>query len=223
MHLNHTTQQWETLGEKISYVLRLRIVSGVSVPGTKISENQIAREFETSRSPVRDALKVLSNEGLIRLERMGAVVLGLQPKDLIELYEVRSLIESFALKRHAENYDESFILKLENIIEKLLIALKYKNHEEVSQLDYLFHETIILSIDHNRIKHLWDSIKFVVYAVVLITTEKRLKLELDDTHVLIESHQRIIDALKTMDPIQIEKIIHYHFSDAYNSIRNLLM
>lgn len=53
-----------SLGEKIAFNLRLRIVNGTIRKGSKLSKNQIATEFGTSRSPVREALKTLENEGL---------------------------------------------------------------------------------------------------------------------------------------------------------------
>lgn len=60
-----------SLGETIACELRLRIINGTIKTGETISENWVASEFGTSRSPVREALKTLSSEGLIRLERMG--------------------------------------------------------------------------------------------------------------------------------------------------------
>lgn len=87
--------------EAIACELRLRIISGTLRPGEILSENRIAADFDSSRSPVREALRTLSNEGLIRLERMGVVVIGLKIKDVEELYDVRFLIESFVQQRLA--------------------------------------------------------------------------------------------------------------------------
>ncbi|HBF57793.1 MAG TPA: GntR family transcriptional regulator, partial [Exiguobacterium sp.] len=63
-------------GDRVAHELRMRIISGKIESGTILSENKIASDFSVSRSPVRDALKVLAAEQLIRLERMGAVVVG---------------------------------------------------------------------------------------------------------------------------------------------------
>ena len=88
-------------GEKITSELRMQIIAGVIESGTILSENKLAADFEVSRSPVRDALKVLASENMIRLERMGAVVLGLSKKEIDEIYDVRLLIESFVFERLA--------------------------------------------------------------------------------------------------------------------------
>lgn len=222
MLLKNDVSQRESLGEQISSVLRLRIVSKESIPGTKLSENQLAKEFDTSRSPVRDALKILSNEGLIRLERMGAVVLGLNSSDLLELYEVRHLIESFALRRLAENYQETVAITLENSIDKLQISAKHGDFKEFAHIDLLFHETIIKRIEHNRINHLWNSIRNVVLAVILVTTEKRFKERIHECDFVIKTHKQIVEALKTKDLDHIEIVLNDHFLDVRNSIENLL-
>lgn len=217
--------KWDTLGEQIAYELRLKIIQGTSEPGTKLSENQIANEYGTSRSPVRDAFRMLANEGLIRLERMGAVVLGLSAKDLKELYEVRHLIESFALKRIAKLTNQELqpiIARLENMSERLEMAKKYNDHHDFAYLDFLFHETMISSIEHNRILHLWNSIKHVVLAVLLITVKKRFENRHQELDALIENHNQIIAALRTGEEQQIEDMVQQHFTDTYNSINTLL-
>lgn len=214
---------YETLGEKISAVLRKRIVSGISKPGTRLSENKLSAEFGTSRSPVRDALKTLSNEGLIRLERMGAVVLGLDKKDIEELYEVRYLIESFALKRLANMYSEEVAQRLMVITDKMEMAAKHHNHEELAHYDFLFHDYIVRQIQHNRILQLWNSMKHVVMTVLLVTTERRFSNNNEETSVLIEKHRQLIDTLKTMQAEHIEQQLQEHYSDTYNSIHKLLL
>ena len=86
-------------GDRVAYELRMRIISGKIESGTVLSENKLAADFSVSRSPVRDALKVLASERIIRLERMGAVVVGLSKRDIQEIYDVRLLIETFVFER----------------------------------------------------------------------------------------------------------------------------
>ena len=69
-------------GDRVAYELRMRIISGLIESGTVLSENKLAADFAVSRSPIRDALKILASENIIRLERMGAVVIGLTEKEI---------------------------------------------------------------------------------------------------------------------------------------------
>ena len=59
----------------------MRIISGMIENGAILSENKLAADFDVSRSPIREALKILASENIIRLERMGAVVVGLTEKE----------------------------------------------------------------------------------------------------------------------------------------------
>src|SRR4051794_36796707 len=86
-------------GERIASELRMRIISGMIESGAILSENKLAADFAVSRSPIREALKVLASENIIRLERMGAVVVGLTEKEIQEIYDVRLLIETFVFER----------------------------------------------------------------------------------------------------------------------------
>jgi GntR family transcriptional regulator, gluconate operon transcriptional repressor len=212
---------WTTLGEEIAYSLRINIINGTIPSGTQLSENQLAKEFGTSRSPIRDALKALSSEGLIRLERMGAIVLDLDAKNLIELYETRHLIESFALKKltsSLSNY-QHVLRDLEKTIDSMELAAKYKDYEEFTHFDFLFHETFITGIQHNRIKQMWESMKYVVHAVLLITTEKRFMREEDPkVKLIVDKHRLITQSLRQGDVHKIEEMLNEHYQHTYASI-----
>ena len=211
-----------SLGEKVGCELRLRIIDGSIKIGTILSENQISSEFQISRSPVREALKALSNEGLIRLERMGAVVLGLTSQDLEEIQDVRILIETFVLKRLSQHSNEGLIHELKQIIDKMELAAKHQDYVDFSYQDLHFHEVMILAANHTRILHLWKNFRNIVLTVCLLATEKRFT---EETHVvgsLIEKHQSIIHALVSKDSDYIQKMIQEHFEDTRKTVSNTL-
>lgn len=206
--------QGSSLGESIACELRLQIINGTIKQDEKLSENRIAADFNTSRSPVREALKTLSNEGLIRLERMGAVVLGLSMQDLQELYDVRYLIESFAQQRLASVDHESLLANLKQIIDKMELAIKYKDPVEFSHLDFRFHESMIVEAKHTRILHLWRSIRHIVLTVMLMTTD--VVFAEGETKLLqvIEKHRVIIQAIESRDVNVIQKVVQEYFADS---------
>ncbi|WP_229727488.1 GntR family transcriptional regulator [Sporolactobacillus putidus] len=207
-----------SLGERIANVLRLRIVSGEIKPGSILSENKIAKDFGTSRSPVRDAMKALSADGLINLERMGAVVLGLDLKDIQELYDVRYLIESFAQQRIPEQNLENLVLTLNQIVDQMELALKYQNQSEFAYQDLTFHETIIIKTNHMRILNLWNGLRHLVMAVILVTTEEVFSHGDDHVEWVIEKHRKIIRGLQTKQQAAIEKSVQEYFSDSKQTL-----
>ncbi|WP_410513040.1 GntR family transcriptional regulator [Paenibacillus sp. BR2-3] len=206
--------QGASLGESIACELRLQIINEKIKPGEILSENRIAAEFGTSRSPVREALKSLSGEGLIRLERMGAVVIGLNLKDVEELYDVRYLIESFAQQKLAEGNHERLILNLEQIIDKMKLAVKYNDFVDFAQHDFSFHEAIISEANHTRILHLWNSIRHIVMTVILITTEKGFESGEERMNWVAEKHRTVVEGLRSGNAETIRKVVQEYFADS---------
>ncbi|NHN31456.1 GntR family transcriptional regulator [Paenibacillus agricola] len=208
----------DSLGEKISCELRLRIINGTISPETVITENQLAAEFGTSRSPIRDALKTLSNEGLIRMERMGAVVIGLNLKDMKELNDVRFLIEEFAIQTLSDTYNELKIKELQHIIDKMKLAANHDEPVQFAYYDLLFHETIIRSAQHTRILHMWNHIRYVVLTTLLVATERRFFNNKPAIQPLINRHKLIVDALVSRDHSYINRIVREHFLDTKKTL-----
>lgn len=211
-----------SLGEMISSELRLKIINKSIAPGTVLSENSIADEFGTSRSPVREALKELSNEGLIRLERMGAVVLGLSQKDIEELYDVRYLIEKFVIERLSKMDNQDLIKQLNKILDEMIIAAKYNHYIEFTIQDLKFHELMIVAAEHKRMIHLWNNIRDIVFAALLVTTKKRFLENSNEIESLIEKHRVLIDSIISKDLEFIKRVVYDHFEDTRETVTNTI-
>lgn len=207
-----------SIGDEISTALRFEIISGKIKPGEKLSENFIATKFEVSRSPAREALKTLSNEGLVSLERMGAVVIGLSAKDVEELYDVRFLIEQFSMKECAKKENDELYAKLNFTIEKMKIAAAKGDFIELSIQDIAFHEAIIQASEHTRIFHMWTGIRNLVVTALLLATENRFKMEQEEIDRLIQLHVDIVDNLKAGGSDAIEQMLQVHFADTRKTV-----
>ncbi|WP_458120817.1 GntR family transcriptional regulator [Paenibacillus sp. Z6-24] len=214
--------QGASRGEAIACQLRLQIINEQIKPGEIISENRVAADFGTSRSPVRDALKTLSGEGLIRLERMGAVVLGLNLEDVKELYDVRYLIESFAQQQLAEQDNAALVIQLDRIIDKMKLAVKHGDYVDFAYQDFTFHETLVLQAQHKRMIHLWNSIRQIVMTVILITTEKGFQTGEERMNWVADKHYMILDGLRSHDPEVIHKVVNNYFADSAQTLKRSL-
>lgn len=206
-------------GEAIACELRLQIIHGTIQQGDILSENRIAAEFGASRSPVREAFKTLAGEGLISLQRMGASVNGMTLKDLHELYDVRYLIESFAWQRLAQQHPETHITKLQQIIDKMELAGKHNDAAEFALQDLAFHEVIITAANHTRILHLWRSIRQIVMAVMLITTESVLAQGEKRVNEVITKHSKLLEGFRSGDPIRISAEVEHYFVDSHLTLK----
>ncbi|SDX99082.1 GntR family transcriptional regulator, gluconate operon transcriptional repressor [Evansella caseinilytica] len=204
-------------GDEIASLMRFEIISGRLKKGDVVSENSLAKTYHASRSPAREALRILQAEGLLRLERLGAVVVGLTEKDMEEINDVRFLIESFVMKECAKNANDSLYAYLRYTLENMRISAINNDFVEFSIQDITFHEAIIEASNHKRILHVWKGIKNIVVTALLIATEKRM-MERDQIDNLIKKHSDIIDAMKDGDAQKIEDALKIHFVDTRKTV-----
>ncbi|HLR41128.1 MAG TPA: GntR family transcriptional regulator [Virgibacillus sp.] len=210
-----------SMGIKVVSELRMRIISQAIESDTTLSENKLANRFQVSRSPVREALQILNNEGLIRLERMGAVVVGISEKDIEEMYDVRLMMESFVFERLLQQDNSSLLQKLEKIMEMMKVAIKYKDIDEFSMQDVAFHEAIIKSINHQQIRRIWANLKPVMECFIILSMRYRLLENPEDFDRIIDNHELIIASIAKKDPALMDKAFHQNFNDVQNKTENL--
>jgi GntR family transcriptional regulator of gluconate operon len=199
----------------------MRIISGLIESGTILSENKLAAEFSVSRSPIREALKILASEKIIRLERMGAVVIGLTEKEIGEIYDVRLVMETFVFERLGRANVDELVTDLSKILEMMKVSIKYKDADEFSFQDVLFHETIVRSINHSYILMIWNNLKPVMESFILLSMRARLKEKYEDFERILDNHELYIKAIKTKDRDLMLKSLHQNFDDVQGKVEDL--
>jgi GntR family transcriptional regulator, gluconate operon transcriptional repressor len=210
-------------GDRVTSELRMRIISGLIESGTILSENKLAADFAVSRSPIREALKILASENIIRLERMGAVVIGLTEKEIQEIYDVRLLIETFVFERLVKQDTNELVRELSKIVEMMKIAIKYHDADEFSYQDVLFHETIIRAINHSYILMIWNNAKPVMESLILLSMRMRFKEKYDDFPRIVKNHELYIEAINTKDRDLMITSLHQNFDDVQEKVDDLWM
>lgn len=217
-------QKWlskASTGDRVAYELRMRIISGLIESGTILSENKLAADFEVSRSPIREALRILASENIIRLEKMGAVVIGLSEKEIEEIYDVRLLIETFVFERLIKMDTTSLALELSKTLEMMKVAIKYNDADEFSYQDVMFHETIIRSIGHSYTTMIWNNLKPVMEGLILLSMRMRFKEKYEDFTRIVKNHELYIDAIRAKDRELMIQSLHENFDDVQGKVEDL--
>ncbi|ENM5893056.1 GntR family transcriptional regulator [Vibrio mimicus] len=112
-----STEKENTKSENLTEYLIEAIVEGKLAPGSKISEPELAKQFQVSRGPLREALMRVEGLGLIeRIPHIGARVTQLSPTKLVELYAVREALEGMAARLAARNITEIELAGLESLL-----------------------------------------------------------------------------------------------------------
>jgi DNA-binding GntR family transcriptional regulator len=132
-----------SLSKVVSEQIRGQILRGKLKPGERLVEDKLSAELGVSRVPVREALRGLSMEGLVRLEpNRGATVTEITPKLLAELVEVRTLLEALNARLAARRHDPRIVALLQDTLHRGNEATQSGMSEELARLNAEFHERL---------------------------------------------------------------------------------
>lgn len=182
---------------------------GELTPGTRVREIEVAEMLGISRTPVRDAIRRLESDGLlIHLPRQGAVIKQLDQKEVIELYEVREVLEGTAARYAARHASEIELAELEDFND---IMLSNANDPiKVAEANRLFHQALYRA-GNNR--YLIDALNSLSNALTLLggTTLQ----EGERAQTAYQEHQAIIDAIRQRDGDKAEQAARHHIQQAH--------
>lgn len=133
----------ESLGSQIANALRDEIFAGQLRPGTHLSQQEICDRFGTSRIPVRDALRMLTSEGLVTELGAGRVeVAGLSRRDLEDVFLIEGFLHGLACRRAAERMTDPELEELRTLHQQLADAIAANDAELTADLNWAFHRRI---------------------------------------------------------------------------------
>lgn len=131
------------LRDQVRDELRSQISDGRILPGQRLIERVLAEEFGVSRIPVREALRGLESEGLVKMvPRRGMVASELSKADISQLYQVRSVLEVLGFSLAAESATESDIESLSESLKAAREAFEDGDFRDVVRHNAVFHETV---------------------------------------------------------------------------------
>jgi DNA-binding GntR family transcriptional regulator len=132
-----------SLSQVVSDKIRDHILAGKFKPGERLVEDKLSAELGVSRVPVREALRGLSMEGLVRLEpNRGATVTEVTPALVAELVEVRTLLEALNARLAARRHDPKIVALLQDTLRRGNEAAQSGTNEELARLNAEFHERL---------------------------------------------------------------------------------
>ncbi|HZQ00969.1 MAG TPA: GntR family transcriptional regulator [Reyranella sp.] len=132
-----------SLSKVVSDRIRGQILDGRLRPGERLVEDRLSAELGVSRMPVREALRELSAEGLVRIERhRGASVTEVTPKMVAELVEVRALLEGLNARLAAQRHDPEIVRQLGEVLKRGNAAAESGAADQLARLNAEFHELL---------------------------------------------------------------------------------
>ncbi|MCB2295754.1 GntR family transcriptional regulator [Clostridium algoriphilum] len=196
--------------------LRMAIIGGDLEQGERLVETSLAENMGVSRTPVREALRKLEVEGLAEnIPRKGTIVKGISKKDIIEIYEMREVLEGLEFRLACLKLSTLQITVLKEVISKMEKCIINDDMSGYWGLHKEFHETILFSCGNSRLinqmKQIYEYlIRLRNFTLVM---NKRVK------EALVE-HKEIVEAFEKKDEVFAEKIGRKHTVHAKEFLAN---
>jgi len=164
-------------------------------PGEQLRVEELSEHLGTSRTPIREALQRLENEGLTRAEpRVGYFVSEISKQDLIELFELREITESYAAEKAALLMPDSEVAEIASLVKESESAVAQGNMDKYNDVEIAFHAAIMKHSGNKRLLKTIENLKDLTYR------ERRLALKsLENVKESIREHAAIVSALLQKD------------------------
>ena len=193
------------LYEEVAELLRERIFRQELKPGSWIDELKLAEEYGISRTPLREALKVLATEGLVTMKlRRGAYVTEVSERDLAEVYHLLSVLESDAAAVAAERASAQQMRELQDLHHRLAAASGER--EEFFRINEAFHRKL-LAVADNR----WREQMVADLRKVMKLNRHQSLLKAGRIEESLAEHAAIMQALEQRDPLEAGARMREHF------------
>ncbi len=195
------------LGEQIVERLREDIFSGKIAEGERLRESDLARRFDVSRGPIREAIQQLAWEGIVETDRnKGAIVSTSAPNEISELIiPLRCTTEKYAVRLFFDTLTDEDFLLWESILDKMKLACEAKDFALISEHDIAFHRALVNRSHSPDLLAIWSSIV------------SRVRRHFRESHSnyskpiqIYEEHLPILDALKNKSLADALLVIENH-------------
>lgn len=202
------------LREVVFNTLRQAILRGDLKPKQRLMEVHLADKLGVSRTPIREAIRMLELEGLvIMLPRRGAEVASISREDLKDVLEVRNSLDTLAVSLACERITEEELEELKKASEDFEEATKSNDSIKIAEADVRFHDIIHTASKNNRLCMIESNLAERVYRYRL----EYIK-ELKDFSKLVEEHRQILDYIKNGKTDMAVEVIDTHIKNQMNSI-----
>lgn len=187
-------------------------------PGSQLQVEDLSREMEVSRTPVREALLRLQKDGLVDvLPRVGFFVTRFATKDLEELYELREILESRAVFDAVQIMKENEMNKFMEIYDSTRTAVEKEDATGFLDAEIAFHNFLTETSHNKRLVAMVESMRDLTYRWRILSLNSK-----EDIRASLTEHKQIADAVQNRDAALASRLMGEHIQNAKNRIVRMI-
>lgn len=208
-----TSPSHKTLRDWVFECLRTSIVSGDLAPGQRIVEADLAKQLEVSKSPVREAILQLKQDGLVidAPKGRGVVVAPLKPSDVREIYAVREALEGVAVRSLAANPRPDRVAAIRTIVDRMRQAVAEGDLQRQFDFDVEFHSVLCAATGNRRLQDLFSGLRPDIQRIFLFAVNAMALEGPDSAATALAEHEQILAAIADGDVQRASESLATHF------------
>lgn len=195
-----------TLDMEVTQRIRKLVLEGHLPPGTRLLENQLARELGVSAGTVRSALQALRHEGILDYQpNKGASVATLDARDAWEIYTLRNTLEAMGARLAAERMSAQATRALKGELDVMTRAAEDGDGKEALRSDRRFHRLIMAASQHRRLERMYDVVEVQTSLFMALTEQFHA-----NASGVVELHRPLLEAIVAGDGATAETLAKEH-------------
>ena len=205
---------YQPLREAVCETLRDAIRKGILEPGERLMEVQLAEELGISRTPVREAIRKLEQEGyVIMMPRRGTYVSDISTNDVKEIFEIRSALESLATGLAARRIEPDELETLQNLLMEIEGYIAKNDMEKIVETDIKFHGLLYQVSRNERLVNIINNLKeqLARFRTLSMSYPGRLQETL-------EEHSEMVEAIANGDVSAAREAAEHHMERAEKTL-----
>lgn len=209
---------YKPLRELVCENIRQAIIDGTFSPGERLMEIQLADEMGVSRTPVREAIRKLELEGfVVMIPRRGTYVADISIKDITEIYEIRTCLDTLAAGLAAERITDEELEALNRLLVEIGQHIADNNMEKIVEADTAFHDILYQASRNERLRSIINNLReqltgirgrSMSYPGRLIET--------------MEEHRTLVDSIAARDSERAQEAARVHIENAEHTLMKSL-
>lgn len=206
------------LRDVVFNTLREAILKGELKPGERLMELQLAAKLGVSRTPIREAIRMLEQEGLaVTVPRKGAEVAKMTEKDMEDVLVIRATLDQLAVELACDAITEEQFKQLQSAGKNFENSLQTGNLKKIAQADVEFHDVIYQATGNIKLVTMLNNLREQMYRY-------RVEYLKDDSKYqeLIREHQAITEGIRTKDKKHASEMMKSHVLNQAVAIKNMI-
>ncbi|MDM0041227.1 GntR family transcriptional regulator [Variovorax sp. J22G21] len=207
-----------SLHDQVAARLRTMLIEGRIAPGAKLNERELCEQLRVSRTPLREAIKLLAAEGLVDLlPNRGAVAVRLTEADVLNTFEVLAMLEGMSGELAAQRIGDGDLAELRALHYEMLACYARRDLSGYYRLNALIHTAINNAAGNPVLTATYRSINARVQSLRFRTNQNEAKWK-----SAVKEHEQMLEALDARDGAALRKVLVEHLLRKRDTVLDLL-